>query len=81
MADMTRWLTIREAADRACCRPTTIRRAVQSKRLRSARADALGEFRFLEAWIDEWLMDQLTPEDHEISLAIDAAPTRLREVW
>lgn len=80
MADTMRWLTIREAADRACCRPTTIQRAVRSGRLRSARAGGRGALRFLESWIDEWLMDQLMPEDHDIAaVAIDVAPSGPRE--
>src|SRR5437588_61247 len=54
MADTIRWLTTQEAADRACCGARTIRRAVRSGQLRAARLR--GELRFLERWIDEWLI-------------------------
>lgn len=75
-----RWLTIREAADRACCRATTIRRAVRSGHLRATRIGDRGDLRFLESWLEEWLIGQLMPEDHDIDVAIDAAPSRLREL-
>ena len=80
MSSEIRWLTIRDAADRACCRPARIQRAVRSGRLRSARADSRGEIKFQESWIDEWLMDQLLPDEHEIDVAIDVAPSALREL-
>ena len=80
MSKTIRLLTIHEAADLACCSPHTIRRAVRHGRLRAARAGTQGEFRFLERWIDEWLLDQLMPEDHGIDVAIDAAPSGLREL-
>jgi hypothetical protein len=35
-----------------------------------------GELRFLERWIDEWLVNQLMPEDGEIAVAVDAASSR-----
>ena len=73
MGKTFRWLTTREAADRACCEPKAIRRAARSGRLRAARV-AHGEFRFLEPWIDEWLINQLMPEDHGIDVAIDVCP-------
>ncbi len=80
MGDAIRWLTIREAADRACCRATTIQRAVRNGHLRATRISARGGLRFLEVWIDEWLIDQLLPEDRQIDVAIDAAPSGLREL-
>ena len=80
MSKTIRLLTIHEAADLACCAPQTIRRAVRNGRLRAARAGIRGEFRFLERWIDEWLMNQLMPEDQSIDVAIDAAPSGLREL-
>jgi excisionase family DNA binding protein len=73
MADSIRWLTTEEAADRACCHARTLRRAVYNGRLHAARVR--GELRFLERWIDEWLINQLMPEDREISVAVDAAPS------
>ena len=74
MSKTIRLLTIHEAADLACCAPHTIRRAVRNGRLRAARAGTRGELRFLERWIDEWLVDQLMPEDHGIDVAVDAGP-------
>ena len=80
MSKTIRLLTIQEAADLACCSPQTIRRAVRNGRLRAARGGTQGEFRFLERWIDEWLINQLMPEDQGIDVAIDAAPSGLREL-
>ena len=80
MGDAIRWLTIREAADRACCRATTIQRAVRGGQLRATRIGARGSLRFLESWIDAWLIDQVMPEDHEVEIAIDAMPSSLREL-
>ena len=73
MADTIRWLTTQEAADRACCGPRTLRRAVRSGRLHAARVD--GELRFLGRWIDDWLINQVMPEDADIAVAIDATPS------
>jgi excisionase family DNA binding protein len=73
MADTIRWLTTQEAADRACCGPGTLRRAVRNGRLRAARIR--GELRFLGRWIDDWLINQVMPEDADIGVAIDAAPS------
>ena len=71
MAETTVWLTIPEAADHACCGRRTLVRAARGGRLQSARIH--GELRFLERWIDEWLADQVMPEDREIAVGIDAA--------
>ena len=79
MSDELHWLTTREAADRACCRPAAIQRAVRSRRLRSARAESRRGLKFLEAWIDEWLMDQLLPQEEELGVAIDVASPGLQE--
>lgn len=73
MADSIRWLTTQEAADRACCGPRTICRAVRHRRLQAARVG--GEIRYLASWIDDWLINQLMPEDADIAIAIDAAPS------
>lgn len=80
MSESIRWLTIREAADRACCRPRKILDAVRRGRLRAARVGRRGELRFDETWVEEWLIGQLMPEAQEIDVAIDAAPTGLREL-
>jgi excisionase family DNA binding protein len=75
MAKTIRWLTTAEAAERASCTQKTIRRAVRQGRLHAARIRG-GELRFLENWIAEWLVDQVAPEDGEIDMAIEAAPSR-----
>jgi len=80
MADTTHWLTTRDAAERACCEQSTIRRAVHEGRLRSVRVRGNGELRFLESWIDEWLTEQVMPEGDEIQVAIDVAPSSAREL-
>lgn len=78
MADTIRWLTTQEAADRACCGPGTLRRAVRSGSLRATRVR--GELRFLGHWVDDWLVNQVMPEDADIAVAIDAAPSSLGEL-
>ena len=81
MGDAIRWLTIREAADRACCAPRRIRQAVRSGCLRAVHSGGeRRELRFLESWLEEWLLGQLMPEDREIGVAIDAAPSGPREL-
>ncbi len=52
------WLKVREAADRARCGPKTIYRAVRSGQLRAARLGGRRELRFLDSWIDAWLLGQ-----------------------
>lgn len=79
MADLIRWLTVREAAGRARCGPKTIYRAVRSGRLRAARIGGRRELRFLENWIDDWVIgDGGAADEGEIHVAIDAAPTSTR---
>ena len=56
MSDDIRWLTVRDAADRARCGPKTIYRAVRSSQLRAARIGGRRELRFLASWIDAWLL-------------------------
>jgi hypothetical protein len=73
MAYSNRWLTIRDAAERACCAPSKIHRAVRSGQLQAARRTGKGELLFLESWIDEWLIGQLIPEDGEVTVCVDAA--------
>ena len=80
MGDAIRWLTTREVADRACCGPKTIRRAVRKGQLRAARIGGRGELKFLENWIDEWLVGQIMPEDLAIDVAVNAASSGPREL-
>jgi hypothetical protein len=39
-----------------------------------------GELRFLESWIEEWLIDQVMPESREIDVAVDGALSGPREL-
>jgi excisionase family DNA binding protein len=74
MANANRWLTTQDAAERACCDPREVRRAVRRGRLRAEHTRGNG-LRFLEGWIDDWLANQLLPED-EGDLLSDAVPLR-----
>ena len=58
MSNEIRWLKVREAADRARCGPKTIYRAVRSGHLQAARIGGRRELRFLDGWIDRWLLGQ-----------------------
>jgi hypothetical protein len=73
MSHDIRWLTIREAADRACCRPARIQHAVRTGRLRAVRIGTRGELKVRENWLDEWLAGQLLPQDTDIALAINVS--------
>ena len=75
MARTTRWLTTEDAAERACCEAREVRRAVRRGHLQAAhtRGNGLG---FLESWIDEWLANQLLPEDDECDVPIDGLSLR-----
>jgi hypothetical protein len=79
MARDIRWLTTANAADMACCDQKAIRRAVRRGYLRAAH-DGRGDLRFLESWIDEWLLNQVVPEHGDIDIAIDAASCCFREL-
>jgi excisionase family DNA binding protein len=76
MSDVSRWLKIREAAERARCGPKTIYRAVQSGQLRAVRLGGRRELRFLESWIDDWLLREIPAGDCEGHIAMDAAAPR-----
>lgn len=81
MAKDIRWLTTSEAAEMACSDQKTIRRAVRCGFLQAAH-DGHGDMRFLENWIDEWLANQLLPENDEDDLSIDTAALRRElSVW
>ena len=79
MAYRNRWLNIRDAAERGCCTPAKILRAVRSGQLQAVLASKSGLL-FLESWIDEWLIGQLMPEDTEITVAVDAARCGSRDL-
>lgn len=76
MSDVTRWLKIREAAARARCGPKTIYRAVRSGQLRAVRLGGRRELRFLESWIDDWLLHEMPAGDRESHVAINGAAPR-----
>jgi hypothetical protein len=80
MTYKTRWLKIRDAAERACCTPAKILRAVRSGQLQAARSTRTGNLVFLESWVDEWLIGQVIPEDTEITVAVNAARCSAREI-
>ena len=79
MAHTIRWLTTQEAADRACCGPRTLSRAVRSGSLRATRVR--GELRFQGDWVDDWLINRVMPEETDIAVAIDAAPSHRARRW
>jgi excisionase family DNA binding protein len=79
MGNTIRWLTIQDAAERACCESGQVRRAVRRGDLRAVRMRK-SELRFLESWIDEWLKDQLVSDAGEIDVAIDVVPSAAREL-
>jgi excisionase family DNA binding protein len=66
MTGEMRWITVPEAADRARCGPKTIYRAVRSGQLRAARIGGRRELRFLESWIDLWLLGE---QHHDVQNA------------
>lgn len=57
----TPWLTVNEAADRARCGPKLIYREVRAGRLQAARVGGRRELRLLAEWVDEWLLQMITP--------------------
>ena len=77
MNDVVRWLKVDEAADRARCGPKTIYRAVRSGQLRAARIGGRRELRFLDSWIDSWLLGnerKRFDEENAINRPTGAAP-------
>lgn len=75
MARTKRWLTTEDAAERACCDAREVRRAVRHGFLKAVHTRGNG-LRFLESWIDEWLLNQLLPEDDEGDLFADVTSLR-----
>jgi excisionase family DNA binding protein len=73
MGNVIRWLKVREAADRARCGPKTIYRAVRSGQLRAARIGGRRELRFLESWIDQWLIGEGAADQGQLNVATDSA--------
>jgi len=55
------WLTVREAAGRAKCGERSIYYAARSGRLRAARLGGRRELRFLQEWVDAWLIETSVP--------------------
>ena len=56
------WLTVVDAAQHARCGKRSIYVAVEQGKLRAARLGGRRELRFLEEWIDAWLLASSTPE-------------------
>jgi excisionase family DNA binding protein len=56
------WMTVKEAAQRARCGPKLIYREVKADRLKAARVGGRRELRLLPEWIDQWLLDSVTPK-------------------
>jgi len=52
----TPWLTVDEAAARAKCGERSIYNAVRAGKLRAARLGGRRELRFLQEWVDGWLL-------------------------
>jgi excisionase family DNA binding protein len=73
MGDVIRWLKVREAADRARCGSKTIYRAVRSGQLRAARIGGRRELRFLDSWIDHWLIGERTADERDVQIGVDSA--------
>jgi excisionase family DNA binding protein len=73
MGNVIRWLKVRDAADRARCGPKTIYRAVRSGQLRAARIGGRRELRFLEGWIDQWLIGEGAADQGQLNVATDSA--------
>jgi hypothetical protein len=55
------WLTVADAARHAKCGTRSIYLAVQQQKLQAARLGGRRELRFLEGWVDAWLLASCTP--------------------
>ncbi|MDP3720032.1 MAG: helix-turn-helix domain-containing protein [Acidobacteriota bacterium] len=60
---LTPWLTVAEAATRARVGRKTIYREIAAGRLRAAVVGGRRDFRLLDAWVDEWLMQSSEPAE------------------
>lgn len=58
---MTRWLTTAEVAERVQVGVKVIYRAVRRGKLRAARIDGRGDWRFKAEWVDAWVESCATP--------------------
>lgn len=78
MNDAILWLTVDEAAARARCGVKTIYRAVRSGQLRAVRIGGRRELRFLESWIDDWLLaSEYVAAERRNSLGRLTGPTNI----
>lgn len=55
------WWTVAQAAAHAKCGKKSIYLAVSQGKLQAARLGGRRELRFLEGWIDAWLLASVTP--------------------
>jgi excisionase family DNA binding protein len=60
-ADLSPWLTVKEAAIVAKCGTRTIRKEVAAGRLRAARIGGRRDIRIHRDWVDAWLEATATP--------------------
>jgi hypothetical protein len=58
----SKWMTVNEAALRARCGTKLIYREVTAKRLQAAHLGGRRELRLLPEWVDQWLLDSVTPK-------------------
>lgn len=59
----TTWLTVEDVGTLVRCGPKVIYRAVRTRRLRAARLNLRGDYRFKPEWVDAWLETIATVEN------------------
>jgi excisionase family DNA binding protein len=55
------WKTVAQAADHANVGPRTIYNEIKAGRLRAARVGGRREYRLLDSWVNDWLIQSATP--------------------
>jgi|KBSMisStaDraftv2_1062788.scaffolds.fasta_scaffold600989_2 excisionase family DNA binding protein len=58
----TPWRTVEDAAARGLVSKKTIYKEVKAKRLRAATVGGRKNLRFLDEWVDEWLVNSAPKE-------------------
>jgi excisionase family DNA binding protein len=61
MSEEARWLTMRQAAERAQVSEATIRREIKARRMTAARIGGRRSWRLRPEWVDEWLQASAQP--------------------
>jgi excisionase family DNA binding protein len=59
--DLSPWLTVKEAAERAKCSDKLIYHNIHQGRLRASRLGTRKDYRILQAWLDAWMTSLSTP--------------------